>query len=95
MLDPRKMRPTDLSKDPGEKKNLFGPNDDTAKRMVGLLKAFNDSVDRSIAGQDYPEGRVVPADPGPKTWMQLDEYQPYLEGWKDRPEFKRYIKLDQ
>ena len=77
-----------------ESVNLIDQQPDIAQRMIAALKQWNASVDASIAGTDYPEGKVVPADPGPRTWMTLEEYKPYLEGWQNRPEFKRYIKLD-
>lgn len=63
-----------------------------AKRMIAQMQTWNDSIESSIAGKDYTEGKVIPADPGPKTWMRLEEYKPYLKGWKNRPEFRRYIK---
>lgn len=83
-----------LVDDPLESVNLIDRQPDIARRMIAALNEWNASVDASVAGTDYPEGKVVPADPGPRTWMTLEEYKPYLEGWQDRPEFKRYIKLD-
>ena len=83
----------DLHADPGEKANLIDSMSKISTAMIEQLREWNDSVDRSIAGKDYPEQEVIPADPGPATWMEKPEYQQYLEGWKDRPEFKRYIKL--
>lgn len=81
-----------LQNDPHETTNLYEKMPEVAARMVSAMNDWNASIDRSIAGEDYPEGQVVPPDPGPKTWMDLEEYRPYLEGWKNRPEFKRYIK---
>ena len=81
-----------LKEDQSEKKNLIVQQPKVAKRMIQVLQNFNDSIESSVAGNDYPEKKIIPADPGPSTWMELEEYKPYLKGWKDRPEFKRYIK---
>ncbi len=81
-----------LTSDQQEKKNLIESHPEIAKRMIDQMQKWNASIDNSIAGDDYPEGKVIPADPGPRTWMALEEYKPYLEGWKNRPEFRRYIK---
>ena len=56
------------------------------------LLAWNTSVDASFAGRDYPEGRVTPADPESVFWYETPAYQPYLEQWKDRWEFKSTLQ---
>lgn len=81
-----------LAKDQSEEHNLITEEPKVAARMISQMQTWNDSIERSIAGKDYPEGEVFPPDPGPTTWTVLPEYAPYLEGWKDRPEFKKYIK---
>lgn len=82
----------DLAADPTESKNLISELPDLARRMKAEWKKWNASVDASGVGKDYPDGEVVPPDPGPRSWPQIPEYRPYLEAWKDRPEFRRYIK---
>ena len=82
----------DLDKDPQESTNLFRQKALVAAPMMQAWATWNASVEASVAGKDYPEGSVVPPDPGPRTWPQMKEYAPYLEAWKNRPEFKRYIK---
>ena len=82
----------DLDKDPQESTNLFRQKALVAAPMMQAWATWNASVEASVAGKDYPEGSVVPPDPGPRTWPQMEEYAPYLEEWKNRPEFKRYIK---
>ncbi|MEW4486870.1 sulfatase-like hydrolase/transferase [Thalassoglobus sp. JC818] len=81
-----------IENDPNETQNLIKESPQVATRMIQALKQFHESVDQSIAGQDYPEGEVVPADPGPKTWTESDEYRPYFDDWKDRPEYQRYFQ---
>lgn len=75
-----------------ERKNLMKDEPEVARRMIAALAEFNRSVDASVSGRDYPEQAVIPPDPGPRTWTQLDAYRPYLDAWKDRPEFRRYLK---
>ncbi|QDT34884.1 Arylsulfatase precursor [Thalassoglobus polymorphus] len=82
-----------LKSDQQEKMDLLESQPEIAQRMIAAMQAWNESIEKSIEGDDYPEGKVIPADPGPSTWMTLKEYEPYLEGWKDRPEFRRYIKI--
>lgn len=45
----------------------------------------------SFAGKDYAQGEVTPADPQPVNWYDLPQYQPYLDQWKQRWEFRGYL----
>jgi len=69
----------DLANDQKEARDLFKERPEQAERLMQQWTTWNQSVDDSVAGKDYPEGRVVPPDPGPKTWMTAEEYQPYLK----------------
>lgn len=80
-----------LSDDQTEKQNLITEQPDIAKKMQRQFEAWNATVDQSVAGKDYPGGKVVPADPEPVWWTDLPEYETYLDEWKSRPEFKTYI----
>ncbi len=51
----------DVAADPGELHDLIDERPDVATRMMAELDAWNLSVDRSITGADYPEGRVLPS----------------------------------
>lgn len=81
-----------LKQDQQEERNVIQSHPDIAKRMQEQFEAWNQSVEQSIAGADYPEGNVNPADPEPVLWPDLPAYQPYIEEWKSRPEFARYLK---
>jgi len=50
-----------LVDDPSEEDNLFEQQPEIAARMKAELAAWNESVDRSTEGADYPEGRVLPS----------------------------------
>ena len=47
--------------DPSEQDNLMEKEPEIAARMKAELDAWNASVDRSVEGADYPEGRVLPS----------------------------------
>ncbi len=82
----------DLASDPTESTNLIADKPDLAAKMKLEWRKWNRSVEDSAMGADYPEGKVVPPDPGPRSWPQTEEYEQYLEEWKKRPEYRSYIK---
>ena len=47
--------------DPSEQNNLIEQKPELAARMRAQLDAWNASVDKSVEGADYPEGRVLPS----------------------------------
>jgi arylsulfatase A-like enzyme len=53
--------------DPGEQQNLIDLFPDIAARMRRQLDAWSASVDRSMTGADYPEGRVLPSGREPES----------------------------
>ena len=66
----------DLESDPFESNNIIDQQPQIASRLKSAWAKWNDSIEASIAGQDYPEGKVIPPDPGPATWTELDAYRP-------------------
>jgi len=78
----------DLEADPKETKNLAAERPEIAARMRSAFLKWNESVAASVAGKDYPEGRVDPAEPPSRRWHTAPEYQPFLQAWKNRPEFR-------
>lgn len=82
----------DLEKDQSESVNIIESSPDVAKKMKAAWSGWNKSVNDSVLGLDYPEKNVVPADPGPRNWDQLDLYKPWFQEWKNRPEYKGRIK---
>ncbi len=70
-----------------ESTDLTASRPDVARAMREAFEAWNRSVDASVRGEDYPEGEVIPPDPGPRIWMTADEYAPYLDEWRSRPEY--------
>jgi arylsulfatase A-like enzyme len=82
----------DLATDPLEEKNLYDSHPDLAARMTKTLEARNASIADSLAGKDYPEGRVNKGEPEPRFWMTVDAYRPYFDEWRKRPEYASRLK---
>jgi len=82
----------DLEADPKETRDLCAEQPERFERMKKQLLGWNESVEGSFAGRDYPEGRVTPADPEPQSWYERPAYQPYLPEWRNRWEFKSYLE---
>ena len=83
----------DLSNDETEAVNIYNARSEIAKFLLGKFKAWNESVDASVAGKDYPEGIVLKNNPdNGRRWPRLDEYAPYIEQLKIRPEYRKAIE---
>ena len=82
----------DLSTDSKEEHNLYDSNPEVAKRMTESLVALKQSIATSYAGQDYLEGKLLPGDPAPRSWADIDQYRPFFNEWKTRPEYKSWLK---
>ena len=83
----------DLSKDPTESNNIIGEEKELARKMIDEFKEWNQSVEESVNGKDYPEGLLEPN--GYRVfWNTLTEYKPYFEQWKNRPEYKSFINKE-
>ncbi len=78
----------DLEADPREAHDLFAAQPAIAARLRAALLAWNEFVNASYAGRDYPGGRVNAAEPPSRDWMSAPEYAPHLAAFAQRPEFK-------
>ena len=87
-LEGSKYQLYNLAIDPQERQDLFPLETEIAQEMRQELELWNRSVERSLAGKDYPEGRLTEPDPEPIFWTELPAYQPYFEQWKQRPEYR-------
>ncbi|NQV26434.1 MAG: sulfatase-like hydrolase/transferase [Rhodopirellula sp.] len=85
----------DLTADPQESKNLYESHPEVAARMTALLELRNRSIENSLAGKDYPEGRVNDGEPEPRFWMTVEAYHPYFAEWRKRPEYASRLKAKQ
>jgi arylsulfatase A-like enzyme len=81
----------DLAADPQESRDIAGEQPEVFERMQAEFNRWNASVEDSVAGSDYPEGEVLPH-PEPRAWMTDERYAPYLEQWRQRPEYAERIR---
>ena len=80
----------DLVNDPNETNNIIKEEKEVAIRLIQEFNAWNQSVEKSVEGKDYPNGLLEPN--GYRVfWNTLPQYKPYFEEWKNRPEYKGRI----
>ncbi|MEO6244202.1 MAG: sulfatase-like hydrolase/transferase [Opitutaceae bacterium] len=79
----------DLESDPTEAKDLSVSQPELSARLRKALLEWNASVETSVAGRDYPEGKVRAGEPKSRDWMTSPEYKPYLPQLMTRPEFRQ------
>lgn len=81
----------DLKEDPRESRDIAESQPEAFERMRSRFLAWNESVEASERGEDYPEGKILEDEPEPRTWMSDKRYTPYLDEWEKRPEYARRI----
>ena len=91
--DRRKIELFNLAEDPSESNDLFEPHHDQVTRLRKTLVDARTSIDRSVQGKDYPEGKVLPQPPR-IFWTEVPAYKKYFKAWKDRPEYREQTKKD-
>ncbi|MHC4200965.1 MAG: N-acetylgalactosamine 6-sulfate sulfatase, partial [Planctomycetota bacterium] len=79
----------DLARDPKETKDISADKPEVARRLRKALRDFTESVARSKTGADYPEGRITTIERRPMFWWDSPAYEPYLDEWAKRPEYRR------
>ncbi len=84
----------DVEADPAEARELSAEQPEVFARLKAALLEANAGIEASFAGRDYPEGRVVPADPVPAFWYEAAAYQPWLKDWKDDWNYAKYLNRD-
>jgi arylsulfatase A-like enzyme len=82
----------DLESDPKETKDIFSSQPEVARRMQQALMQWNESVNASVAGRDYPEGKVHASEPPTRSWIGSPEYEKVLPQLRNRPEFSAAIQ---
>ena len=85
---PKQYELYDLADDPKEERNLYAERPEIAQRLQTQMTQWSKSIGASMAGKDYPEGKLNPGDPEPRFWMDVDAYRPYFDEWRKRPEYK-------
>jgi arylsulfatase A-like enzyme len=82
----------DLETDPKESRDISAEQPAVAQRLKQRFLAWNATVEASVAGKDYPEGKVIPADPEPVFWAATPQYQRFLPHWSQRWEYASAAK---
>jgi arylsulfatase A-like enzyme len=82
----------DLEKDPGESSDISGDYPEVFEDMISEFQEWSATVDASVQGRDYPEGKVSEDHPESHFWMEDPRYEPYLDEWVKKPEYERYIR---
>ncbi|MFT5131175.1 MAG: arylsulfatase A-like enzyme [Rhodothermales bacterium] len=72
----------DLSADAKETTNILGDHPEMAGRLKQAFQAWDATVEASVAGKDYPEGRVDPKQPERRFWRDDAAYAPYAKSWQ-------------
>ncbi len=80
----------DLKDDPAESQDLTTEKPIVFEQMKKAYLNLNASIDSSVAGKDYPEGKVL-KNPKSHFWMKDDRYEPFFEEWLERPEYRKRI----
>jgi arylsulfatase A-like enzyme len=79
-----------LENDPIEAQNIAQEKPILFDQMKTEFKKWNQTVESSMLGKDYPEGKVL-KNPKSHFWMKDDRYKPFLEEWSKRPEYRDRI----
>ena len=89
-IDKKKFELYDLEKDFSESIDLSRQNPSVFNKMKTDYLKWNESIDSSQAGMNYPEGKVL-KNPERQFWMKDSRYKPYLKEWLNRPEYRDRI----
>lgn len=81
-----------LVDDVDESDDLANRDSERFEALKQQLEDWLRSTDSSQAGQDYPEGQVAADHPQPMFWVDREDYQPHLDEWKNRWEYKSWIE---
>ena len=87
-----KLELYNLAKDTAETTNLFEKEPKISQRMQMHLEAANASIESSVLGKDYPEGKVNQPQPPRIFWHTVDAYKPFFPEWSKRPEYGAWLK---
>ncbi|MCY4594374.1 MAG: sulfatase-like hydrolase/transferase [Bryobacterales bacterium] len=82
----------DLDGDPHETNDLARERPEDLARLSQSLEDWSASVTDSADGKDYLPGDFDPDENLRRSWMTHETYAPYINEWRNRPEFARYIE---
>jgi arylsulfatase A-like enzyme len=82
----------DLEADPNESQDLRQAQPERFAELKELWQRWDESVESSLQGKDYPEGKVSPPDPTPTPWTTAEPYQKYLPQWNSYWVYAEYLQ---
>ncbi len=88
----KKFEMFDLVDDVSESTNIANAHPKRFAKLRDQLVAWHTTVEASVNGLDYPEGKVNDDEPTPRFWTEVDEYKPYFEQWQHRWEYESRLK---
>lgn len=91
-VEDQKFELYNLATDAKETTNLAATKSEIFKAMKAEYLAWYATIEDSIAGKDYPEGKVLPNETDRQFWSDDPRYFPYFEEWKERPEYEYWFK---
>ena len=59
--------------------------------MKAEYEAWNETVEASVAGKDYPGGTLDPNQPERRFWHSDPAYAPFLKELMKRPEYGPWV----
>ena len=89
-LELEKFELYNLEIDPKESNDISNDYPDIFEKMKSAYLIWSESVDLSVNGKDYPEGKVLD-NPKSHFWMEDKRYEPFLNEWIKRPEYRKRI----
>ena len=81
-----------LKTDPKETNDISKAQPEIFNRMKAAFAKWIASVDASVAGKDYPEGKVREDHPESRFWKDDERYKPFLKEWRKRPEYSKRLQ---
>jgi hypothetical protein len=79
-----------LAEDPEETNDVSAKYPEIFEELKKRFTEFDASVERSIEGKDYPEGKLTDK-PYRQGWMTDPRYEPYLKDWLERWKYRDRI----
>ena len=88
---PAKLELYNLAADKAETTNLLASEKKIAADLRRKLETAKTSIEASVAGEDYPGGKLNPQPPR-IFWTDVKDYHPHFKDWKNRPEYQSRLK---
>ncbi len=78
-IDKKQCELYNLNDNPRESRDISKNESEMFDRMKSIFFKWNEGVDASISGKDYPEGRVRDGEPKPRQWKNDERYWQFLK----------------